>query len=934
MSDTSLVFNLIARDSGLGRVLGTVADRFRSAGRDAEHALEQAGNGTERLDGQIAEVQAHLRGLNEEFVRTGDTTLFGKMSRDRSLISQLQRVRKELDDVGDGAGRADTAGTGLSGMFARASGAMAGFGGQLSGMVGGLSSAVSSVWSLSTLLAAVAAAGPAAGAGIAAFGGMAAALPGMVSGAIAAIATLKLGLFGLGENWKAMNTPGGGGGGGGSSPVQDLTPKLRAVEAAQRQVARSARDITDAQDALKEATDGVNEARQQERERIEDVRRSLASARADEAESVQSLAEARMQLSLAEARGNPDEIRRAQIAVDKQAASLAEAKDKTQDLQQEADEAARKGVEGSDAVVDARKRESAAQRRVQDAVEQHKLAIQQLGDAQKALKAKMDAAGGSAGGLAAQIPKISRSAREFLDVLRSLQPAFEDLRLEVQERLFSGLGDKLRTLANVWIPQLKISLGDMASTINGVVKTAFDSLSNPSFVSNMAAAFDGFRGALGEVGQAIAGPLVDAWGRLARASVPFMDMLGDKIAGIITHFSDWIARMDESGQLQAFMAKATTITGHVLDIFEDLARIAGSVISILFGTSLGSTDAWENLADGVDRVADFMADPENQAGIRTFLDTLGGGLFMVMAVARDADAWINRIRGWAGIVRSAATALATFFTNLPAVVGAFFTWAGDRLAAFPGQVQSWLGALPTVVWQVFTSAMSTMAYVVGAGIRQVGVYLVNLLVRVWNWLRPLPRYVGQLVGNAIAWFRSFGPSAYNAARNVGSYLWAALNNLPSLMRNAGYNAALGIWNGITSLAGWLWSKVYNLGVSMWSAFMRGIGARSPSRKFAEAGRWAVLGAVQGLEDNSGTLMAAAQNLAAGLAGTRLALPGIDTGALNGQLTAAATSTVTVAAARRRPVEVVTVLDVRGTDSQMKTLIRSMARTGNLNQDRG
>lgn len=934
MADTSLIFNIIARDSGVGRALDAISRGFRGAGRDAEEALGKATSETEHLDRQIDEARTRVRSLAQEFARTGDKRLFGAISRDRTLISNLERVRAALRDTGSESRNTDTATSGLSGTLLRAGSAAAGFGGSLMSAGGSLMSSVSSIWGMVAAAAALSAGLFAAGGAIGVFGGAAAALPGMLSGAIAAIATLKLGLFGLSENWEAMNAPptgGGGGGGAGRQPV-DMTPKIRAVEAAQRGVARSARDIRDAQEALREATDNVNRARAEEKERIEDVRRSLASARADEEESVQSLAEARMQLALAETRGNPDEIRRAQIAVDKQAASLAEARDKTQDLQQESDRAARVGVEGSDAVVDAKKRERDAQRRVQDAVEAHRLAIQQLGDAQRSLNEKIAAAGAAAGGgIGKVVPKIAKSAQEFLNVLKELKPAFDDLRLAVQEHLFAGLADKMRTLAAIWIPQLKVSLVNMADTINGIVKTAFDSLSRPSFVRNMAASFEGFRHALHDVGQAVAGPLVDAFGRLARASVPFMEMLGEKIAGVITHFSDWIAEMDDSGKLDAFMAKATDITGHVLDIMEDLARIAGSVIGILFGTNLGSTDAWENLADGVDRVANWMGDPDNQAKISDFLNRLGGAVFMVMGIVKDADSWIERIKGWGGKLEGAYNAVSGFFTNLPETIGTFFTGVGNRIQAFPGQVGRFLASLPGIVGRAAMAAIQQLGYWIGYGIGWAVRTMATLPSRIWGVLRSLPAIAAASVANMAGWFRQLGPRVFNAARNVGSWLYSALRNLPSMMWSIGYNAVIGIWRGMQSLAGWLWNAAYNFASSIWRGMMSALGIHSPSKVMADrVGRWIPLGIAAGIDSTASAVHDAAGRIADGLASTTMSVGGLDTGALD-QAMASATGTVQVSAARRRPQQVVVKLDVTGTDSEMKRLIQKLGRTSNLYQ---
>ena len=151
MADTSLIFNIIARDSGLGRALDSVADRFRGAGAAAEEALESAGSSTENLDRQIEEAQARVRSLSEEFERTGDKTLFGKINRDRSLISQLTKIRDGLRDVGNGSSDTESSVSRLSGTMGGAASSAAGFGGSL---VSAGSSAVGMLGSVSGLVVA------------------------------------------------------------------------------------------------------------------------------------------------------------------------------------------------------------------------------------------------------------------------------------------------------------------------------------------------------------------------------------------------------------------------------------------------------------------------------------------------------------------------------------------------------------------------------------------------------------------------------------------------------------------------------------------------------------------------------------------------------------------------------------------------------------
>jgi hypothetical protein len=103
VSDVSLVFNLLAKDN-ISRALGVVKNAFKSAGQTAEESMRKATVSTERLDRQIEETERDLARLNEEFARTGDKTLFGKMARDRALVTQLRRVRSEVEENNRGLG--------------------------------------------------------------------------------------------------------------------------------------------------------------------------------------------------------------------------------------------------------------------------------------------------------------------------------------------------------------------------------------------------------------------------------------------------------------------------------------------------------------------------------------------------------------------------------------------------------------------------------------------------------------------------------------------------------------------------------------------------------------------------------------------------------------------------------------------------------------
>lgn len=613
MSDTSLVFNLLGRDS-VSRVLGVIRGAFSSTGRTAESAMDKATVSTARLDRQIEEVERDLAKLNAEFAATGDKTLFGKMARDRSLLAQLRRVRQDIGRTNDEASRSD-----VGGFFARfreGASAVSGVVGILGQFGGTVASATSSVWGIVAALGAVAAAAAAVGPALAIAGGAVGSFAAVTAGLAAGVGTLKLGLFGLGSEYKRLTTASGGGSGGAAAAAKDLTAANRAVEQAAKAVTRAERDITDAQKDALAAQKAITEARETASDRIRDQALDLRSAQAEQKNAAEEVTNAQALLNQAIANGDPIQIEKARDALDEAKIAAERATNRVDDLTEAVAKNGKTGVEGSDEVVQAKEREKDARQRVADAIDQEKEAEQRLADARKALADQASSGGGGGGGAAQQITKLAPAARAFLNAIIGLRPAFEALRLDVQQQLFAGLSSKVQTLAQRWLPQLRTTLGNYATTFNGIAKTFADSASKKTFIDNMAAGAESARKALDRIGKAVAGPLVDAFGKLAKASGPFLEKAGDLLARMVEKFSAWIAKASESRKLEGFFKGAASSLEKVWDIGGKALKIVGQFVGIIWGRAKsGGDSALDSISNGLTRISEWLDKPETQKKI-------------------------------------------------------------------------------------------------------------------------------------------------------------------------------------------------------------------------------------------------------------------------------------------------------------------------------
>lgn len=744
MSDTSVVFNVIGRER-VGQALSRVRSLFRSAGQEAQRATRAAAVDTARLDKEIHDVERSLASLNAEFAATGNKELFAKMKRDRSLLTQLKSVRKELGATNDEARRLSQDGERAGSVLSRLGGFAAGVvSSGLENAGSALTNLTTNVWNL--IPAALAAAAGLAALGPAAYlaGGAIGALPGIIAGAAAALAVFKLGFMGLGEAYKKATTATGGG----ASAARDMTSAHRAVESAAKGVTRAERDVADALLAARKAHLAVADAVSEERRRRGELNRDLEAARIDEEDAAAAVTQAEHELTAARANGMPADVvaeldrayRRAQLNVQNTQVRV-------KDLASEQKDAAQTGVQGSDLVVQAKEREAEAVRRVTDAQDQQKEAVQRLADAQKALNAPA-AGGGGGGGLSS--PKLAPSAQKFLDVILKLRPAFDRLRLGVQEKLFSGLSTKLQTLASAWMPALTTSLGKMATTFNGIFGRMMKSASKPKFITDVTAGIEGFRVALDKVGTVASGPLMTAFGQLSKASKPFTEALGGEVADLLGDFSKKIDELSKNGKLDKFFTDATDVMKDAFRILKSIGSIGGSVMKALFGgKNDNATGPWKAFANVIDDIAAWFKNPQN----------------------------IAMIQGWITDAKAFGTELKDALTTVKPLIGPVF----------------WL--MKQVIIQTLTPFRTLIKAIkwVGSAIKWVGDNAPKWWAKVSSAFTTAKNWVVTKGGQLVTWFRGLGPRLGRAA----SGMW---NGLKNSFKSA-INWIVGRWNNLSFTIG-------------------------------------------------------------------------------------------------------------------------------------
>lgn len=807
--------------------------------------------------GSRAVYEARLRAMVGEATRTVHANIPVEVDRNRfqqaiaSIAAHLPRVLgSAFQQVGDAANSAGKVAVSTFGVLASAAATV----------VNPATLAAAAI--LGTVAAAVSL-GPAAGAaagGIGVLGGALGSLPALAVGGGAVFATFGLALAGLADRFKDVAKSGGGAGASVAAQARQIAAAERGIEQANRSVAAAERGLASAQRESLRAQQAITAARKAATDRIEDLGRALRGAALDEEDAQLRIAEAEQALRDARRGGKSLEIRRAEQDLKAARFAAEEAAEAASDLADVKAESDRKGVEGSDEVVAALDRQRAANEQIISAQDGLKSAQEGLIAANEQLAAAHEKVGASAASAAAKMLPLSPAAQKFIDTIKGLKPAFEDLRLSVQDRFFSGLDKTVKQVSDAWLPQLKTTLGRYADTFNGFFKTLGTNVSQPAFITNLAAAAESIRKAFDRIGQAVSGPLVDAFGRLSKAAGPFIEALGDEIAQLVTDFSNWIIQADKSGKLNDFFETATGYLHDLFDIGRSVGSIIKSLIEILFG---GPEDGKKGsgIVESFQKLADFLKDPENQAKIREYIARfIEFGRILLVDVLPAVMKVAFAIWSMANDIKGAVDSITDGYNRIKNAISDFVTNAVEKVKALPDQIGTFLSNLPEKVSTIFTDLITRAGFILGFGLGAMVRAVFDFPTNVANALGELKNKVGDVIQGAIDWGVSVistilqrGPDAVSG---LGGKIRSALSNLGPTLFNIGHDLVVGLWNGITSMGNWLRDRISGFASSIISGFRKGFDSHSPSRKMIDVGVTLPQGLAVGMERDLAKVMAA------------------------------------------------------------------------------
>ncbi|MFD6490676.1 peptidoglycan DD-metalloendopeptidase family protein [Streptomyces sp. NPDC060188] len=557
------------------------------------------------------------------------------------------------------------------------------------------------------------------------------------------------------------------------------------VKQAQQQVAGAERDLTSAQRDARQAQLDLTAARRQAVRDLEDMNARLKDGKLSEKEA--TLAVEQAELDLQQTRNNPAatqlQIQQAELARDRALQSLDEQRTELNRLQVDTAKANKAGIEGTNAVVQAKRQSVNADEQVAD--RQRSLAEaqagvvkaqvegqrqiadaqQQVADAARSVADAQASAAAQTSKLDTALSKLSPNARAFVATLQQMAPAWRGMKLDVQDRLFAGVGTRLGQVGGQILPTVRRGLVGAAGELNLMGKNALTAVSNLERAGTLGKVFDGIQSSLGNLSR-VPGQLVTGFAQLSVAAQPAFDRMTAGAGNAIDRVMEKLAKGLENGKLTESINTALDVAvqfGHVLG---DLGGILGGIFK---AAAAGGGNFFGVVGAALAEIRRIIELPEVQAALTSIFKALnavakllagalGAALQAVLPLlAAIAPVVVELAEKFGPVLAELASSLGSALMPIVTALLPVVSDVGDVLVGLVQSVMPLLAPIGQLI-SVAIVALAPILKLVGDNLVVLVSGLVTGLLPVVSALVPVVQLFGQLFAQVAPMFAQLYPS--------------------------------------------------------------------------------------------------------------------------------------------------------------------------------
>lgn len=439
---------------------------------------------------------------------------------------------------------------------------------------------------------------------------------------------------------------------------------------------------------------------------------------------------------------------------------------------------------------------------------------------------------------------LAPEARKVVVALAGMRKELRAVQQGVQNRVFKGFDEVLRSLGRTTLPLVQRALNQSADSLNVMGRGAAAAASELATTGTLGRALDGATKALENL-SGIPAKIVTAFGQLATASAPALDKLTRRLDTAFTGLSEKLGKAFETGALETAINNAVSSIGQ-------LFRIVGNVLSglgnIFDGLSVSGSGLFGILEKITQAFEDLTASKEFQTILTELSQTATVLVENVLPLLKEAFVQLSPVIAELGpIVREFITAIGPDAKKVVEELGPVLLDIAKVLKEqLPFAIDLTISALQLLAI-VLRAAHFVMEELVLPVVRKIKEFLNSEFVQsISN------------TSNAIGRFSSFSSASFtNFGSVVGAVIRSAVRSitgLGGLMRNDFVNSV------VTSLGRAVreFQRVPGLISDAFSALF--------DRMFS-IGADVIRGLISGLRSQAGQLLGVARSIADEITGT-------------------------------------------------------------------
>lgn len=230
------------------------------------------------------------------------------------------------------------------------------------------------------------------------------------------------------------------------------------------------------------------------------------------------------------------------------------------------------------------------------------------------------------------LKKLAPNAQAFVKEIIRLKPAWDRMRLPIQNALFAELAGLLRKVAEVYLPVMEKGLTRVAEVLNGAFRTAMLFLLAPGTSGDIAAILASAALAAGNFGAAL-GPALSILRDVLVVSTAVISTLSGGLLPMFQGWADTIAQMRADGSLAQLIFDGVESLKQFLGLAGDLLGILRGIFGAAGGAEGGGIFGF---FERLNEMINSASGQEALTSLFTALSTVAIALAPVLSVLLQA----------------------------------------------------------------------------------------------------------------------------------------------------------------------------------------------------------------------------------------------------------------------------------------------------------